>query len=126
MPESASRNHPTTSVPGGGTSATPTPANNVGGGNDSEEHREGLGHVAAPNPRGTMGRALGLQEQKSHAKSNFLQQDDAVNVRPTSEHGEPTCATEDHSFMNRKPGASDALPGWETFRNVLGPKGTPS
>lgn len=56
MPESTSRNHPVTAVEGG-TSAEPTPANNVGGGagwgdkvfkkggTDKEGH-EGSGHVA--------------------------------------------------------------------------------
>lgn len=59
MPESPSRsNHPTTAVPGGGASAEPTPANNVGGGagwgdkafpkggTDEKSGHEGTGHVA--------------------------------------------------------------------------------
>lgn len=33
---------------------------------------------------------------------------------------EGTCATEDHSFMERKPGGSGALPGWETMKDKLG------
>lgn len=52
MPDST-ENHPATSV-AGGTSATPTPANNVDGGagwgdngsHDPEEPRQGFGHVA--------------------------------------------------------------------------------
>ncbi|KAJ5759457.1 hypothetical protein N7520_006613 [Penicillium odoratum] len=118
----------------GGTGATPTPANNVGGGadwgdqglqgdsHDPNEPRQGFGHVAPHNPRETMGETLGLKEQKGHAKDNFLQRaDEARGIeKPTSLHGEPTCATEDHSFMAHKPGHSDTLPGWDTMKNVLG------
>ncbi|KAJ5923394.1 hypothetical protein N7454_008639 [Penicillium verhagenii] len=138
MPESPIHNHPATSV-AGGTSATPTPANNVGGGSGwgdsgfkkggfhegggpdaAEEPRQGWGHP--PNARGTMGQALGLQEQKTHAKYHFLSRADdaAASTKPMSTHGEPTCAGEDHSFMTHKPGGSDTMPGWGTFRNVLG------
>ncbi|KAJ5671942.1 FAD dependent oxidoreductase, partial [Penicillium longicatenatum] len=132
MPESPTSNHATSVA--GGASATPTPANNVGGGagwgdsgfqkggsHDTEGPRQGFGHVAPANARETMGEALGLREQKDQAKFNFMQRvDDAGDVKPTTEHGEPTCTTEDHSFMGKKPGGSDALPGWETVKNVLG------
>jgi len=69
-----------------------------------------------------MGEALGLSDQKNHAKDNYLQRadDSAGNVKPTSAHGEPTCATEDHSFMTLKPGGGDTLPGWGTMRNIIG------
>ncbi|KAJ5785256.1 uncharacterized protein N7503_010468 [Penicillium pulvis] len=135
MPESPPHNHPRTSV-SGGSGATPTPANNVGGGtgwgdtgfqkggsHDPNEPREGFGHVEAANPRGTMGEALGLKEQKNHARDNFMQRiDDADgNVKPTTASGEPTCANEDHSFMTQKPGGSDTWPGWGTMKNVLAP-----
>jgi hypothetical protein len=37
-----------------------------------------------------------------------------------NDHGEPTCASEDHSFMGRKPGDADCLPGWNTLKNMTG------
>ncbi|KAJ6027975.1 hypothetical protein N7540_003551 [Penicillium herquei] len=136
MPESPIHNQPTNIVTGG-TSATPTPANNVGGGSgwgdpgfkkggtsshrDDDEPRQGYGHVEAPNPRATMGDTLGLQQQKTRAKYHFLQRsDEAADVKPMSEHGEPTCASEDHTFMNHRPGGSKTMPGWGTMRNVMG------
>lgn len=68
-----------------------------------------------------MGEALGLQQQKTRAKHNYLKRsDDAAHVKPMSEHGEPTCASEDHSFMNHPPGGSATMPGWGTMRNVMG------
>lgn len=68
-----------------------------------------------------MGKALGLQEQKHHAKDNFLQRadDSDINGHPNL-HGEPTCANEDHSFMTQKPGGSETWPGWETMKNIVG------
>jgi hypothetical protein len=30
-----------------------------------------------------------------------------------------TCATEDHSFMEKKPGAPDTLPGWEKAKDTV-------
>ncbi|KAJ5168602.1 FAD dependent oxidoreductase [Penicillium canariense] len=132
MPESSSTNHPTTSV-SGGASAQPTPANNVGGGSgwgdqsfrkggSVDMQNEGLGHVAAHNPRSTIGEFLGLQDQKTRAENKFLARADmaAGDTKPTTETGEPTCATEDHSFMGQKPGGGDTLPGWETVKNVFG------
>ncbi|KAJ5646911.1 hypothetical protein N7490_003283 [Penicillium lividum] len=129
MPDSHTQNHDASSVQGG-TGATPTPANNVGGGadwgdQDPNEPRQGFGHVAPHNPRETMGETLGLKEQKGHAKDNFLQRADEARgtEKPFSAHGEPTCAGEDHSFMAHKPGCSDTLPGWDTVKNVFGAMG---
>lgn len=71
-----------------------------------------------------MGAAAGLQHHKTRAKYQFLDQsaqlDDAANVKPMSVHGEPTCASEDHSFMNHRPGGSQTWPGWGTMRNIMG------
>lgn len=69
-----------------------------------------------------MGEALGLQEQKSSARQNFMRRENDILMdgKPNSAHGEPTCVGEDHSFMNHKPGGSDTLPGWGTMKNVLG------
>ncbi|KAJ5613023.1 hypothetical protein N7510_006217 [Penicillium lagena] len=129
---SSSANHPTTAT-SGGTSAKPTPANNVGGGSGWGDKgfskggsdavpREGLGHVAAENPRSSFGNFLGLQEQKTRAENKFMDRADlaAADAPPTTESGEPTCAGEDHTFMQRKPGCSNTLPGWETAKHVFG------
>ncbi|KAJ5982768.1 hypothetical protein N7451_012868 [Penicillium sp. IBT 35674x] len=96
--------HPTAAT-FGGASAKPTPANNAGGGSGwgdpgflkgGTTHRTdtGLGHVEARNPD--------------------------IDLMTTS-GGEPTCAVEDHSFMERKPGDSGALPGWNIAKHVLDP-----
>ncbi|KAJ5826116.1 hypothetical protein N7474_003254 [Penicillium riverlandense] len=130
----SSGNHPTSGI-AGGTSAKPTPANNVGGGagwgdkgffkGGSDQQgtgapHEGLGHVA--NPRSSFGNFFGLQEQKTRAENKFMEKADlaAADAPPTTESGEPTCAGEDHSFMQRKPGCPDTLPGWEKAKDVLG------
>ena len=49
------------------------------------------------------------------AEHNFL---DRRNREMGEQEG--TCATEDHSFMTRKPGGSDTLPGWEKAKSALG------
>ncbi|KAJ5982052.1 hypothetical protein N7451_012152 [Penicillium sp. IBT 35674x] len=100
----SSTNHPTAAT-SGGASAKPTPANNAGGrsgwgdpgfikGGTTDRTDTGLGHVAARNP----------------------------DINPmTTGGGEPTCATEDHSFMERKPGGSSTLPGWDMAKHILDP-----
>ena len=45
---------------------------------------------------------------------------DAANEPPTTESGEPTCAGEDHSFMEHKAGGPDTLPGWEKAKQLAG------
>ncbi|KAJ5460552.1 uncharacterized protein N7458_002104 [Penicillium daleae] len=130
MSEAPGPNHPRTSV-SGGSSSQPTPANNVRGGDaggDKPSHRggshdllnEGPGHIAAHNPRSTTGAFLALKDQKTRAENNFLAQADLASGKSqTEEHAGPTCTTEDHSFMGQKPGGSDALPGWETVKNII-------
>lgn len=60
-----------------------------------------------------MGGFLGLNDQKSRAQNKYHQ-------RASNDRGEPTCATEDHSFMGRQPGEPDTLPGWNTIRDMTG------
>ncbi|KAJ5669783.1 hypothetical protein N7462_010853 [Penicillium macrosclerotiorum] len=128
-----SDSHETTSASSSDSTAKPDPAKNLQGGvgwgdrtyrkGGSEDLlNEGLGHVAAHNPRSTIGQFLGLQDQKTRAENKFLTRAElaAANVRPMNDHGEPTCDTEDHSFMGSKPGASDTLPGWDTVKNIFG------
>jgi hypothetical protein len=69
-----------------------------------------------------MGGFLGLNDQKSRAQNKYLQQAGLAGdtSRPTNARGEPTCASEDHSFMCRQPGEADTLPGWTKIRNMTG------
>ncbi|KAJ5173303.1 hypothetical protein N7492_005896 [Penicillium capsulatum] len=107
-------------------STVPTPANNLNGQGQGQEgdsdEGQGLGHVDPTNPRGTMGKFLGLHEQKTRAENKYMARADytAANVKPMSENGEPTCASEDHTFMYHKPGGNDTWPGWDTFKNIFG------
>ncbi|KAJ5244948.1 FAD dependent oxidoreductase [Penicillium chrysogenum] len=128
----SSTNHPTTAT-SGGASAKPTPANNAGGGSGwgdpgfvkggtTKTADTGLGHVAARNPASTTGKFLGLEDQTGRAERKDLEHVDlaANDVEPTTTSGgQPTCATEDHSFMERKPGGPDTLPGWKAAKNIL-------
>ncbi|RAH40826.1 uncharacterized protein BO95DRAFT_399518 [Aspergillus brunneoviolaceus CBS 621.78] len=97
----------------GGASAEPTPANNAGGGSgwgDSGHPKGGVSSdvLTAPEFRD-------ISDQKSAAEHKFLGRfDEGQGMQ------EGTCATEDHSFMERKPGGSGALPGWETMKDKLG------
>ncbi|KAJ5979415.1 FAD dependent oxidoreductase [Penicillium viridicatum] len=129
---SSSANHPTTAT-SGGASTKPTPANNTGGGSGwgdpgfakggtTETPDTGLGHVAARNPASTIGSFLGLEDQKGRAEHKYLERVNlaANDAEPTNPSGGPsTCATEDHSFMEQKPGGPDTLPGWKTAKNVF-------
>ncbi|KAL1986577.1 hypothetical protein VTN96DRAFT_6155 [Rasamsonia emersonii] len=118
-------NHPTTST-AGGASAVPTPANNAGGGSgwgDKGFHKgggtgspnpsQGLGHAPMPNPAASFGNFLGLQEQKHAAEYHSAHQFEraAGYEKATTESGEETCASEDHSFMYHTPGCPQNLPG---------------
>ncbi|KAJ5237536.1 hypothetical protein N7489_007627 [Penicillium chrysogenum] len=121
-------NRQTTAVPEGGASAQPTPANNVGGGEGWGDRlwlggkHGGSGHAEATNPRSTMGDFLALDDQKTRGQSKFVQRQNLVdnNVAPMNAQGEPTCATEDHSFMRRKAGDPDTYPGWGAFKSFFG------
>jgi len=68
-----------------------------------------------------MGDFLGLRDQTSRAEAKYRERADlARDIKPTTESGEPTCATEDHSFMGAKPGGSDTWPGWDTAKKLFG------
>jgi len=131
--EAEGSSHARTSV-SGGASAEPTPANAVSdrprsNSREKPSHKggshallnEGPGHIAAHNPRSTIGGFLGLRDQKTRAENNFLAQSDQVSETggTSEERTGTTCTTEDHSFMGKKPGASDALPGWQTVKNII-------
>ncbi|KAJ5253192.1 hypothetical protein N7489_003602 [Penicillium chrysogenum] len=110
-------------------------ANNAGGGSGwgdqgfikggtTDNKNAGFGHEAARKPASTIGNFLGLKEQKGRAENKYLQGVDlAANGidTTTTSGGEPTCASEDHSFMERKPGGSDTLPGWKMAKRILDP-----
>ncbi|KAH8427904.1 uncharacterized protein LDX57_005607 [Aspergillus melleus] len=110
-------NQPSTGVRGGA-SDTPTPANTsegglfqrLQGGDTSGVRNQGAGHVGIGAPKQTEGEFLSLNEQKGMAGHHY-------NQRAGLE--EPGAA-EDRSFMQKKPGAQDTLPGWEKAKNVVG------
>ncbi|KAJ5796375.1 uncharacterized protein N7518_004915 [Penicillium psychrosexuale] len=127
MGSDSTPNRPTTAV-AGGSSAEPTPANDVGGGKGWGDRlwlggkNEGLGHADAINPKSTMGDFLSLSDQKTRAQNKFIERENMLesNALPMNAEGEPTCVTEDHSFMNHKAGAPDTYPGWSTVKNIFG------
>ncbi|KAB8235047.1 hypothetical protein ETB97_010720 [Aspergillus alliaceus] len=119
--------HPVTGTRGGA-SAEPTPANNVGGGRgwgDTGFFKggtdEGPGHISGKikTSYSSANEFSSLRDQKNMAEQNFM----GRTHREAGEN-EGTCATEDHSFMERKPGTQDTLPGWEkakdTMSNIFG------
>jgi hypothetical protein len=127
-------NHPRTST-SGGTSAVSTPANNVDGGSgmgdkgftkggskDVESKGQGSGHSYSVNPASSFGNFLGLSQQKMAAGGNAENRLAAAagTEAPTTSTGEETCATEDHSFMNHKPGCPQTLPGSGILKGVVG------
>lgn len=69
-----------------------------------------------------MGDFGALQDQKTRGQNKFIQRENlaGANVNPMNAQGEPTCATEDHSFMTHKAGDPDTYPGWGTFKNFFG------
>lgn len=80
--------------------------------------------MPAQNPASITGNFLGLEDQKGRAEHKYLERGNltANNAEPTTTSGgEPTCATEDHSFMERKPGVPDTLPGWKAAKDILNP-----
>ncbi|KAJ5164406.1 uncharacterized protein N7500_006236 [Penicillium coprophilum] len=125
----SSLNQQTTAV-NGGSSAQPTPANSDDGSGWGDRlwlggKNEGLGHADAPNPKSTMGGFLALDEQKTRGESKLSERQNLVDfektsVRPINAEGEPTCASEDHSFMKHKAGDPDTYPGWSTVKNIFG------
>ncbi|KAL4896158.1 hypothetical protein BDV59DRAFT_199369 [Aspergillus ambiguus] len=104
----------------GGAGFIPTPANNVDGGSGLGDKgfpkggggTEGLGHVATDRPAATEGEFNSLKEQKANAESHFMDR--------MSEQRKPTCATEDHSFAQQRPGGSGTLPGWSKAKDAVG------
>ncbi|KAJ5090054.1 hypothetical protein N7532_008738 [Penicillium argentinense] len=134
MPTSPTHSQSATAV-AGGTGTQPTPANNVGGGDDGgwgdrifrkggqdDVLNQGTGHVPPKAANETMGSFLGLRDQKTRAENKYLERVDLASdgMKPMTDSGEPTCATEDHSFMSHKPGGSETMPGWGTMKNVFG------
>ncbi|KAL4886003.1 hypothetical protein BJY04DRAFT_98149 [Aspergillus karnatakaensis] len=120
-----SGNQPTTSTRGGA-SAYPTPANNSGGGagwGDSGILKGGLEGVSKTLSSGSgeshtgklsslTGELSSLKDQKAAGEQRY--QDDVNEAG-----GVPATASEDASFMNRKPGGSDTLPGWEQAKGAV-------
>ncbi|EEA28180.1 hypothetical protein TMatcc_003509 [Talaromyces marneffei ATCC 18224] len=115
----------------GGSSAIPTPANNVSTGSkagtqhpnqsgnsnsevgSSDSSYQGPGHTAIPNPAASIGRFLALSDQKgasaAHTKQRIAESSGLVDENLKKSGVEETCETEDHSFMQRKPGGPDMV-----------------
>ncbi|RAL17350.1 uncharacterized protein BO97DRAFT_401987 [Aspergillus homomorphus CBS 101889] len=112
----ASNSNRLPSATSGGASAEPTPANNAGGGSgwgDAGHPKGGMDGVSSDVLTAPEFRSI--SDQKSAAERKFMGRfNEGHDVR------DGTCATEDHSFMERKPGGSGALPGWETMKDKLG------
>ncbi|KAL4942602.1 hypothetical protein BDV06DRAFT_222040 [Aspergillus oleicola] len=75
---------------------------------------QGLGHVATDAPADTIYGFHSLSEQKSAAEDKYK------NRAVASAGGEPLDGDkEDTSFMNRKPGGGETLPGWEKAKEMV-------
>ncbi|KAL2822835.1 hypothetical protein BDW59DRAFT_163645 [Aspergillus cavernicola] len=74
---------------------------------------EGLGHVATDCPADTIYGFHSLEQQKGAAVDKYRN-------RAVESAGEPLPADkEDTSFMNRKPGGGETLPGWEKAKGII-------
>lgn len=121
----------------GGASAAPTPANNVntgsetgsqdpkqsgGSATDNASSSQGPGHTAIPNPAASIGGFLGLSEQKgaaaAHTKQRIAESGGFVDEDLKNSGVAETCETEDHSFMQRKPGGPD-MPGHSVIKGIV-------
>lgn len=124
----------------GGASAVPTPANNVNTGSEtgsqdpkksggpsgtaesSGSSYQGPGHTAIPNPAASIGGFLGLSDQKgaaaAHTKQRVAESGGFVDEELKKSGVEETCETEDHSFMQRKPGGPD-MPGHSVIKGIV-------
>lgn len=121
----------------GGASSIPTPANNVNKGSetgtqdpsksggpsgDSGSSYQGPGHTAIPNPAASIGGFLGLSDQKgaaaAHTKQRVVESGGFVDETLKKSGVEETCETEDHSFMQRKPGGPDMV-GHSVIKGVV-------
>lgn len=67
-----------------------------------------------------MGSVLGLEQQKVRAENKYYGRADAASHKLMSDDGKPTCANEDHTFMEYRASGSNTLPGWSTMKNVFG------
>ncbi|EED23408.1 conserved hypothetical protein [Talaromyces stipitatus ATCC 10500] len=125
----------------GGASAVPTPANNVNtgssgtglsdasqsGGKGAAEggsSYQGPGHTSIPNPAASIGGFLGLVDQKgaaeAHMKQRVAESGGFIDKDLKNSGIKETCQTEDHSFMETKPGRPDALPGSSLLKGAVG------
>ncbi|KAL2793224.1 hypothetical protein BJX66DRAFT_231142 [Aspergillus keveii] len=119
-------NQPTTSTRGGA-SAYPTPANNSGGGagwGDSGIIKGGLegisnrlssgsGESATSKLSSISGEMSGISKQKAAGEQRYKSAEAEAGAIPAEVEGDP-------SFMKRKPGGSDTLPGWNQAKGALG------
>ncbi|KAL2811491.1 hypothetical protein BJX63DRAFT_275223 [Aspergillus granulosus] len=72
---------------------------------------QGLGHVATGPPADTICGFHSLEQQKRAAEDRY-------KMRATASSGAGPLE-EDTSFMNRKPGGGETLPGWEKAKEMM-------
>ncbi|KAL2870332.1 uncharacterized protein BJX67DRAFT_280578 [Aspergillus lucknowensis] len=74
---------------------------------------QGLGHVPTDAPADTIYGFHSLEQQKGAAEDKFLN-------RAAASAGQPLQGgKEDSSFVKRKPGGGETLPGWEKAKEVI-------
>lgn len=81
---------------------------------------EGSGHGPIDTPANSSGNFIGLKNMKQRAKSHSHAQFEAAAgvQKPFTDSGEPTCMSEDHSFMFHKAGCPETLPGQNKLKEA--------
>ncbi|KAE8151388.1 hypothetical protein BDV25DRAFT_138911 [Aspergillus avenaceus] len=105
----------------GGAGLEPTPATNTSGNGPGGLLKGGIGREGPGHTPDKMKTSYSsadefasLRDEKNTARGHFM---DRANHEAGVTNG--TCATEDHSFMNTKPGGSDTLPGWKGAKDFV-------
>ncbi|KAL2832701.1 hypothetical protein BJY01DRAFT_100024 [Aspergillus pseudoustus] len=75
---------------------------------------QGLGHVATGPPSDTIYGFHSLEQQKGAAEDKYK-----TRVTASSSAEPLQDKKEDTSFMNRKPGGGETLPGWEKAKEII-------
>ncbi|KAL3465937.1 hypothetical protein BJX64DRAFT_251303 [Aspergillus heterothallicus] len=75
---------------------------------------QGLGHVTTGPPSDTIYGFHSLEEQKSAAEDKYKTRANASSGAEPLEGEKP-----DTTFMNRKPGGGETLPGWDKAKEMV-------
>ncbi|KAI9370059.1 hypothetical protein BJX61DRAFT_113158 [Aspergillus egyptiacus] len=76
---------------------------------------QGLGHVDTGCPADTIYGFHSLEQQKATAEDKYVNKALASAGKP--QQGDR--GKEDSSFMNRKPGGGETLPGWDKAKEMI-------